>query len=81
MTVRNIEARIVKLETSRRSGDEMLLLWREPDQGVATVVLTAKRAGLFGPGNRVLCAEWFGDEKPKPRWIRRIKADVTKRDG
>jgi hypothetical protein len=77
MTARHIVTRIEKLEISRRSGDEMLLLWREPDQKVDTVVLTAKSAGLFGPGDRVLCAEWFGDAKPKPRWIRRIKSDVT----
>lgn len=77
MTARNIEARIVKLETIRRGGDEMLLLWRDPRQDVHTVVLAAKSAGLFGAGDRVLCAEWFGEAKPKPRWIRRINSDVT----
>jgi hypothetical protein len=78
MTARNLEARIVKLETGGRGGDEVLLLWRGPRQDVHTVVLAAKSAGQFGPGDRVLCAEWFGDgEKPQPRWIRRIKSDVT----
>jgi hypothetical protein len=78
VTARNIEARIVKLETSRRGGDEMLLLWRDHYQDRHMVVSTAKSAGLFGSGERVLCAEWFGDgEKPEPRWIQHIKADVT----
>jgi hypothetical protein len=78
MTARNVKARIVKLEISRRTGDDLLLLWRGPDQGVDTVVLTAKTAGLFGPGDRVLCAEWFSDgEKPAARWVRDIHSDVT----
>ena len=78
MTARHIEARIVKLETSRRTSDDMLLIWRDPSQDTHTVLLAAKSAGLFASGDRVLCAEWSGDgEKPAPRWICRIKSDVT----
>ena len=65
MTARNVEARIIKLEVARRRPDEILLIWREPDQAVALAISSAK----FGPGDKVICAEWFGeDPMPQPKW-------------
>lgn len=78
MTSRNIVTRIEKLEARRRSDDEMLLLWRMPDDNTDVAVLAAKRAGLFGPGDLVLCAAWYGEGKPPAaRWYRRFPADLS----
>ena len=68
--------RIEKLETRRRM-DDMLLIWRNPGQESEATVLMAKAAGLFGPGDLVVCAEWYGDALPAPRWIRCFKTDLT----
>ena len=65
MTPRNVEARIVKLETRRQRPKEILLVWRIPGQEVRTAVATAR----FAPGDRVICVEWFGeDPPPAPCW-------------
>jgi len=65
MTARNIEARIVKLETSRGRPDEILLVWRKRDGDVAAAVAKAE----YAAGDKVICAEWLGDgEMPSPRW-------------
>ena len=78
MTVRNIFSRVEKLEARQRTADEMLLIWRKPDVDTDATVLAANKAGLFGSGDLVLCAEWFSAEAlPAPRWIRRIKSDLN----
>lgn len=65
MIARNVEARIIKLEARRQRPNEMLLIWRKPDQPVKEAIVGAD----FGPGDRVICVEWFGDEPfPSPRW-------------
>jgi hypothetical protein len=65
MTARTIVARIVKLETTRRRPDEILLVWRRPNGDVARAVANAD----YAPGDKVICAEWLGDsEMPPPRW-------------
>ena len=70
--------RIEKLETRRRMDDDMLLIWRKPGQESEATALMAKAAGLFGPGDLVVCAEWFGDDAlPAPRWIRHFETDLT----
>jgi hypothetical protein len=70
--------RIKKLESRRRGDNEMLMLWRKPGQESEAVVLAAKSAGLFGPGDLVVCAEWFGEDNlPAPRWIRHFETDLT----
>jgi hypothetical protein len=70
--------RIEKLESRRRGDNEMLMLWRKPGQESEAVVLAAKSAGLFGPGDLVVCAEWFGEDNfPAPRWIRHFETDLT----
>jgi hypothetical protein len=77
MTVRNIFSRVEKLEARQRTADEMLLIWRKPDVDTDATVLVANKAGLFGSGDLVLCAEWFSAKTlPAPRWIRRIKSDL-----
>ena len=41
-------------------------------------MLAASRAGLYGPWDRVICAEWYGDDNlPAPRWIRHFETDLT----
>jgi hypothetical protein len=70
--------RIEKLETRRRGDNEMLMLWRKPGQESEATALMAKAAGLFGPGDLVVCAEWYGDDAlPAPRWIRCFKTDLS----
>jgi hypothetical protein len=70
--------RIEKLESRRRDDDEMLMLWRKPGQDIDAIVLAANRAELYESGDRVVCAEWYGDDNlPAPRWIRHFKTDLT----
>ena len=65
--MRNVAARIVKLEARRQRPNEILLIWRRPDADVKAAVSGAK----FAPGDRVICAEWFGDGSlPAPKWYR-----------
>lgn len=67
MTARNAIARIVKLEARRQRPNEILLTWRRPDADVKAAASEAK----FAPGDRVICAEWFGDGPlPAPKWYR-----------
>jgi len=64
--------RIEKLESRRRTDDQVLLLWIKPGEDANAAVLVANKAGLFGSGDLVMCAEWLGnDPMPKPRWLKR----------
>ena len=75
MTSRNIAARIVKLEGTRRRPDEILLVWRKPESDVAAAVANAK----FVAGDKVICAEWFGEEPlPAPKWYRRMQSEMDR---
>jgi hypothetical protein len=75
MTFRNIAARIVKLETTRRRPDEILLVWRKPESDVAAAVANAK----FASGDEVICAEWFGEGPvPAPKWYRRMQSEMDR---
>jgi hypothetical protein len=70
---RSIESRIAKLETNRRRPDEILVVWRWPDSDGAAAVTTAK----FAAGDKVICAEWFGEEPlPAPKWYRRVQSEM-----
>ena len=61
----NLESRIVKLETRTTRPDEMLVVWRRPDQDIAQ----ALKAATYANGDKVICAEWFEDSPPPtPRW-------------
>lgn len=67
MSARNLESRVVKLEAVRKRPDEILLVWRRPDGDVSKATSVAR----FSPGDRVICAEWFGEGPlPEPRWYR-----------
>jgi hypothetical protein len=64
--------RIEKLESRRRTDDQVLLIWLIPGEDVDAAVLAANKAGLFGSGDLVMCVEWLGDDPmPKPRWLKR----------
>jgi len=66
MSLRNLEARIAKLEASRRRPNELLLVWRRPNGDVRAATSEAK----FAPGDRVISLEWDGDGPlPPPRWF------------
>ena len=67
MNSKNVAARIIKLETHRQRPNEILLIWRQPDADVKAAASEAK----FSAGDRVICAEWFGDGPlPAPNWYR-----------
>jgi hypothetical protein len=74
MTVRNISNRVEKLEARRRRPDELLLIWRCPGAPVSEAVADAR----FATGDRVICAEWFGENPmPAPRWFgRRLSSEL-----
>ena len=60
-----IEARIAQLEDLHRSRDEILVVWRPPGAQVSK----ALRNVDYGPGDRVVCFEWFGSgAPPQPQW-------------
>jgi hypothetical protein len=62
---RNLELRIIKLETRTARPDEMLVVWRRPDGSVAEALKNV----TFAKGDKVICAVWFdGDPLPQPRW-------------
>jgi hypothetical protein len=65
LTARNLESRIVKLETRTARPDEMLVVWRKPDCDV----VEALKGATYAKGDKVICAEWFDDSPlPAPRW-------------
>lgn len=67
MMGRGLESRISKLEGRRARTNEMLVVWRRPDGGVAE----ALKGTSFAKGDKVVCAEWFEDgPMPAPRWYR-----------
>jgi hypothetical protein len=60
-----IEARIAQLEGLHKSRDEILVVWRLPGAQVSK----ALRNVDYGPGDRVVCFEWFGSgAPPQPQW-------------
>jgi len=61
----NIESRIAQLEELQRPRDEILVVWRPPGAPVSK----ALRNVDYGPGDRVVCFEWFGTRAPpQPQW-------------
>jgi hypothetical protein len=74
----NIQSRVVKLERGRRPDDEMLLIWRKPNDNCEEAVNAAKEMALFGPGDKVVCAEWLGKGEPAPpRWCREFPKSLS----
>jgi hypothetical protein len=75
MTIRSLESRVGKLEASRRSSDELLLVWRHPGQGISDALQRA----VYWPGDRVICVEWDGDGPlPEPSWHRGLRLNLSK---
>jgi hypothetical protein len=65
MIARNLESRIVKLETSNARPNEMLVVWRKPNGDLAE----ALKGATYTKSDKVICAEWFDDSPlPAPRW-------------
>jgi hypothetical protein len=68
---RGLVTRLHKLEARRRNEGEILLLWRGLGKEATAVAKAAKGAGLFASGDRVISAEWLGDDPmPAPRWVK-----------
>ena len=64
-STRSVEARIAQLEGLHKSRDEILVVWRLPGAPVSK----ALRNVDYGPGDRVVCFEWFGSgAPPQPQW-------------
>jgi hypothetical protein len=75
---RTLESRTLKLERDRRPDDEMLLIWRKPDDTCGEAINAAKKMALFGPGDKVVCVEWLGKgEPPPPRWCRQFPKSLS----
>jgi hypothetical protein len=76
---RNLESRIIKLETRTRHDDEMLLIWRRPKESAQSAVDKARH--LFGPNDRVVMAQWYDDnEPPAPAWQRNFPWNVSEQE-
>jgi hypothetical protein len=74
MTLRNADARLIKLEARRRRPDELLLVWRRPDAAVTEALADAR----VSAGDRVICTEWLGKgPMPAPRWFgKRLSSEL-----
>jgi hypothetical protein len=78
MTPRNLESRLVKLETRTARPGELLVIWREPDVDICTAITGQQ----FASGDKVICPEWIGTgEPPAPKWHRdRLSASMTEQE-
>lgn len=75
MTARNLQSRLVKLETRTARPDELLVIWRKPGADVRAAIAGQR----FASGDKVICPEWTGDtEPPSQKWHRnRLSASMT----
>lgn len=74
MTLRNADARLIKMEARRQRVDEFLAVWRKPGTDAVSALADAK----FSGGDRVICFEWFGNgPPPAPKWHRNQRAGFT----
>ncbi|MGY4433158.1 hypothetical protein ACVWWO_005635 [Bradyrhizobium sp. F1.13.1] len=72
--IRNVEARIIKLESRRERADEFLAVWRTAGSDVSTSVPSVKVA----QGSRVVSLEWSGrDPLPAPKWHHNSRPDFS----
>ena len=73
----SIRARIAQLEGLHKSRDEILVVWRLPGAQVSK----ALRNVDYGPGDRVVCFEWFGTSPPpQPQWRRDLRDSPSKEE-
>jgi len=76
-STRSVEARIAQLEGLHKSRDEILVVWRLPGARVSK----ALRNVDYGPGDRVVCFEWFGTSAPpQPQWRRDLRDSLSKEE-
>ena len=76
-STRSVEARIAQLEGLHKSRDEILVVWRLPGARVSK----ALRNVDYGPGDRVVCFEWFGTSPPpQPQWRRDLRDSLSKEE-
>ena len=75
MTARNLESRLVKLETRTTRPNELLVIWRRPGTDIRAAIAGQR----FASGDKVICPEWTGDTAPpSPKWHRnRLSASMT----
>ncbi len=75
MTARNLQSRLVKLETRTARPDELLVVWRRPGTDIRAAIAGQRLAS----GDKVICPEWTaGAEPPSPTWHRdRLSASMT----
>lgn len=75
MTARNLQSRLVKLETRTARPNELLVIWRKPGTDIRTAIAGHRLAS----GDKVICPEWTGDAEPPPAtWHRdRLSASMT----
>lgn len=75
MITRNLESRLVKLETRTTRPNELLVIWRNPGTDIRSAIAGQR----FASGDKVICPEWTEDtEPPSPKWHRnRLSASMT----
>lgn len=75
MTARNLQSRLVKLETRTARPNELLVIWRKPGTDIRTAIAGHRLAS----GDNVICPEWTGEaEPPAPKWYcDRLSASMT----
>jgi hypothetical protein len=72
-----IEARIAQLESLHGSRDEILVVWRLPGAAVSKALSKVD----YGPGDRVVCFEWFGSgAPPQPQWRSDLRHSLSKEE-
>ena len=78
MIVRNVESGIIKLEARSARPDEILVVWRQPGDDPCKAINSAQ----FASGDKVICPEWFGADKPPlPKWHRdRLSSSMTEEE-
>ena len=77
MMVRSIESRIAKLEALRKHRDETPVVWRLPGTDPSEAIAGASH----GPGDRVICLEWYGEGPlPQPKWHRSVSRGLSKEE-
>jgi hypothetical protein len=75
MTMRNLESRLVKLETRTARPGELLVIWRKPETDIRAAIAEQHLTS----DDKVICPEWIGDgEPPSAKWHRdRLSASMT----
>lgn len=75
MMGRNLESRLVKLETRTARPNELLVIWRKPGMDLHSAIAGQR----FTSGDKVICPEWIGTgEPPAPKWHHdRLSASMT----